>query len=84
MDYVYYASLSAGRTRANPAGVVRRRMTSGVPVDEAFTRNLRWERTWALYEAERLGGDGEFAPITEAEAEAFVQRAIAKLSPPPT
>jgi hypothetical protein len=79
VEYVYYASLAAGRTRANPAGVIRRHIGVGVPVDEAFTRNLTWERTWALYEYETRGGDGEFEVITEAEAEEFVQRVTRKL-----
>lgn len=77
--YIYYASLAAGRTRANPAGIVRRRIIEGIPIDEAFTRNLRWEPTPAL-RIQALGyGDQEFEQITAAEAAAFIQRITAKL-----
>lgn len=76
----YYALLTLGRTRDDPSGVARRRVTADGTVDEVFTRRLRWEPTqyFARY---RLGhNDTDHVEITEQDAEAFVQRVTAKLS----
>lgn len=76
----YYALLAAGRDRANPSGVIRRRHDGDIAVDETFTRNLRWEPT-DYFERERLGrNDDEHVEITETEAEEFVRRVTANLS----
>jgi len=75
----YYALLGVGRTRSNPSGVVRRRSEMHGTVDEAFTRNLRWEPT-EHFERLRVGHDEvEHVEITEAEAEEFVRRITTKL-----
>ncbi len=76
----YYARLAVGRTRENPSGVLRRRRAGERTVDEAFTRNLRWEPT-DYFDRVRLGhNDDEHVEITEAEAQQFVERLTAKLS----
>lgn len=74
---VYYGTIPPGRTRANPAGVVRRSVVDGRPLDEAFTRNLTWERTTALLEHEFGHNDLDYVEISPAEAETFVQRITA-------
>ena len=76
----YYARLTPGRTRENPSGVVRRRRAGDTVVDEAFTRNLRWEQT-DYFDRVRLGhNDDEVVEITEVEAQKFVERVTAKLN----
>lgn len=76
----YYARLTAGRTRENPGGVLRRRREGERTVDEAFTRNLRWEPT-GYFDRVRLGhNDDEHVEITETAAQQFVERLTAKLS----
>ncbi|WP_269859403.1 hypothetical protein [Streptomyces sp. RPT161] len=76
----YYARFSEGFSRSNPSGVVRRRISGGVEHDEAFTRNLRWEPTQylRLYELGHNDED-EHEEITEAEANAFVERVTRKI-----
>ena len=75
----YFGSVPPGRTRDRPGGVFRRTVVDGQPVDEAFTRNLRWEPTSALRERDLGFGDIDFIEITPAEAEAFVLRVTDKL-----
>lgn len=71
----WFGSLPAGRAPGDIAGVVRRTIgENGYPVDEAFTRSLRWERTWALRERDLGHDDMEYVEITEAEGDAFVER----------
>lgn len=78
--FVYYGALTPGRTRDNPAGVVRRKIVEGHPHDEAFSRSLRWQPTTSLRE-EQLGlTDLEHIEISEAEAFAFVERVTARQS----
>ena len=48
-------------------------------VDEAFTRNLRWEPTTALREHEFGHGNTDYVEITRAEADVFVDRITRKL-----
>lgn len=76
----YYARLTAGRTRENPSGIIRRRKDVNGFVDEAFTKNLRWEPT-DYFDRVRLGhNDDDHVAITESEAQRFVDRITAKLS----
>jgi hypothetical protein len=76
----YYARLAAGRSRENPSGVIRRRRDGDAVIDEAFTRNLRWEPT-DYFDRVRLGhNDDEHIEITEDEAQEFMGRITAKLS----
>jgi hypothetical protein len=76
--FVYYGVLTPGRTRANPAGVVRRSLADGHPLDEAFTRSLRWEPTLALRDEELGRSDAQHVEITEAEAMDFVGKITAR------
>jgi hypothetical protein len=68
----YYAKLRPGYPRENPSGIVRRRGAEGAgAVDEAFTRNLRWEPTEYLRRHAVGLDDTESVEIDEAEAVAF-------------
>ena len=77
-DVVYYGVLTPGRSRANPAGIVRRSVVDGHPCDEAFTRSQRWGPTTSLLEEQLGGADFEHVEITESEALAFVDRITAR------
>jgi hypothetical protein len=71
----YYAVVDDLSTRERPAGVFRRTyFQSGGRRDEAFTRNLIWERSPALVSAERGDLQNEFVEITEDEANQIVDR----------
>ena len=71
----YYAVVDDLSSRDQPAGVFRRTYTEdGGKLDEAFTRNLIWERSWLLVSAERGDLVNEFIEITEAEANEIVER----------
>ncbi len=62
-------------SRERPAGVFRRTYTEdGGRRDEAFTRNLIWERSPSLVSAERGDLQNEFIEITEDEANQIVDR----------
>ncbi|MFZ3566228.1 pentapeptide repeat-containing protein [Streptomyces sp. BH097] len=76
----YYAHVGDGFSRADPAGVVRRRRAGNVVRDEAFTRNLRWQATEYLRRYELGHNDDDHVEITEAEADAFVRRITRKLN----
>ena len=78
-EYTYFGNVTPGRTRANPAGVVRRSTVDGRSLDEVFTRDLRWEPTTALLEQRFGHGDGEYVEISAAEATQFVERVTEKL-----
>jgi len=71
----YYAIIDGLSSRDRPAGVFRRIYTDdGGKRDEAFTRNLVWERSWSLVSAERGDLENEFIEITEDEADQIVER----------
>ena len=71
----YYAIIDALSSRERPAGVFRRTYTEdGGKLDEAFTRNLIWERSASLVSAERGDLQNEFIEITEDEADQIVER----------
>jgi hypothetical protein len=71
----YYAIIDGLSSRERPAGVFRRTYTEdGGKRDEAFTRNLVWERSWSLVSAERGDLENEFIEITEEEANQIVER----------
>ena len=71
----YYAVVDDLSSREQPAGVFRRTYTEdGGRRDEAFTRNLIWERSWSLVSAERGDLENEFIEITEDEANQIVER----------
>ena len=71
----YYAIIDSLSSREWPAGVLRRIYTEdGGKRDEAFTRNLMWERSWSLVSTERGDLENEFVEITENEANQIVDR----------
>jgi hypothetical protein len=71
----YYAIIDRLSSRERPAGVLRRTYTEdGGRRDEAFTRNLTWERSWSFVSAERGDPENEFIEIAEDEANQIVDR----------
>jgi hypothetical protein len=70
----YYAVVNALTSRERPAGVFRRTYFESGRRDEAFTRNLIWERSVSLVSAERGDLQNEFIEITEDEANQIVDR----------
>lgn len=77
-EITYYALVSDRHPRERPSGVVRRRrLDDGTKRDEAFTRNLKWERDEYLDRYYILGTtDQDHVEISEAEADEFVRRII--------
>jgi len=70
----YYAIVDQFSSRERPAGVLRRVENDEGEVDEAFSRNLKWEFSPLLYSAERGDLANDFVPIGEDEAERIVAR----------
>jgi hypothetical protein len=70
----YFAFVNELSSKDRPGGVVRRTENDEGEYDEAFTRNLAWERTPLLYSFERGNRDAEFYQITEDEANQIVER----------
>ena len=70
----YYAVVNDYGSRERPSGVIRRTQDDDGEHDDAFTRDLEWERTPLLYSYERGNRDAEFYEITEAEADEIVAR----------
>jgi hypothetical protein len=70
----YYAVLGSGRTKQNPSGLVRRRMSSEGRIDEALQRNLTWAPSSAIVEWEYGDVGDELVVISEAEAQALIER----------
>lgn len=73
----YYGKLRPGYPRSAPSGIVRRRGEGPGVVDEAFTRNLRWEPTEYLRRHALGLDDTENVEITDAEAVDFALGVIA-------
>ena len=72
---IYYAIIDGLSSRERPAGVLRRiYFEAGGKRDEAFSRDLAWERTPMLVSAERGDLENEFIEITEDEANQIVAR----------
>ncbi len=77
----YYAVVNDLSSRERPGGVFRRTYTeTSGRLDEAFTRNLIWERSWLLVSAERGDLANEFIEITEDEANQIVERIRARVT----
>ncbi len=77
----YYAIVNDLSSRERPAGVFRRTyIEDGGRRDEAFTRDLIWERSWlaSLRRARRPAN--EFIEITEDEANQIVERIRARVT----
>jgi hypothetical protein len=71
----YYAVVDDLSSRERPAGVFRRTyFESGGRRDEAFTRNLVWERSASLVSAERGDLQNDFFEITEDEADQLMEQ----------
>jgi hypothetical protein len=71
----YYAIVTHRSSRERPAGVLRRTyLDAGGRRDEAFTRDLAWERSSSFASAERGDLQNEFIEISEEEAERIVAR----------
>jgi hypothetical protein len=67
---IYYAVINELSNRERPAGLFRRTYTeAGGRRDEAFTRDLIWERSASLVSAERGDLQREFVEISEVEAD---------------
>jgi hypothetical protein len=78
---IYYAVVNDLSSRDQPAGVFRRIYTeAGGRRDEAFTRNLVWERSASLLSAERGDLQNDFIEITENEANQLVDRIRARVT----
>jgi hypothetical protein len=71
----YYAVVDGLSSRERPAGVFRRTyFESGGRRDEAFTRNLVWERSASLVSAERGDLQNDYIEITEDEADQLMEQ----------
>ena len=70
----YYAIIDEFSSRDQPGGVLRRVKNDEGQVDEAFSRNLRWEFSSLLYAAERGDTMFDFVPVSEDEASRIVER----------
>ena len=77
----YYAIIDEFSSRDQPGGVLRRVAKDDGHVDEAFSRNLRWEFSSLLYAAERGDTMFDFVPISEQEASRIVERIRQKANP---
>jgi hypothetical protein len=74
-NVTYYAIVNEFSSREKPAGVFRRTyFEAGGRRDEAFSRDLTWERSWLLASAERGDIANDFIEISEAEADQIVAR----------
>jgi hypothetical protein len=74
MKITYYAFVNEYSSNERPGGVVRRTENAEGEHDEAFTRNLAWERTPLLYAYEHGNRDSEFYEISADEANRIVER----------
>jgi hypothetical protein len=71
----YYAIVNEFSSREKPAGVFRRTyFATGGKRDEAFSRDMSWERSWLLVSAERGDTANDFVEISEEEASQIVAR----------
>lgn len=71
----YYAIVNEFSSRERPAGVFRRTyFEAGGKRDEAFSRDMSWERSWLLVSAERGDTANDFVEISEEEASQIVAR----------
>jgi hypothetical protein len=72
---MYYAIVNEFSSREKPAGVFRRTyFEAGGKRDEAFSRDMSWERSWLLVSAERGDTANDFVEISEEEASQIVAR----------
>jgi hypothetical protein len=77
----FYAIVDDLSSRELPAGVLRRvYFESGGRRDEAFSKDLKWERTAMLVSSERGDLQYDFIEITEGEADQIVARIRAEVT----
>ena len=75
----YYAIVNDLSSRERPAGVFRRiYFEVGGKRDEAFTTDLKWERSASLVSAERGDLENDFIEITEDEASQLMEELRAR------
>ena len=77
----YYAIIDKFSSRDRPGGVLRRVINDEGQVDEAFSRDLKWEFSPLLYAAERGDTMFDFVAISEEEAGRIVERIRGLASP---
>ncbi|MGB6574672.1 MAG: hypothetical protein WBF20_23575 [Trebonia sp.] len=77
----YYAIIDEFSSRDRPGGVLRRVINDEGQVDEAFSRDLKWEFSPLLYAAERGDTMFDFVAISEGEAGRIVERIRGLASP---
>jgi hypothetical protein len=70
----YYAIVSFGRTARDPSGIARRRVGDEGRIDEALRRDLTWAPDSAIVEWEYGDVGADLVEISEAEAEALIER----------
>jgi len=71
---IYYAITGVGDRPTEPVGLVRRTFTEDGRLDEALRKNLTWERDTAIIEWEYGNLVGELTEISDAEAQALIER----------
>jgi len=70
----YYAIIDEHGSRERPVAVFRRVRSANGQIDEAFSRNLKWEFSPLLYSAERGDTMYDFTEISADEANQIVER----------
>jgi hypothetical protein len=80
-ETTFYAIVDELSSREHPAGILRRTyFEADGRRDEAFSKDLQWERTSLLVSAERGDLQYEFIEITEDEANRIVERIRAEVA----
>ena len=70
----YYAIVGFGRTPQNPSGLARRVFSADGQIDEALRRDLTWQRDAAIIEWEHGDAGADLVEISEADAQALIER----------
>lgn len=70
----YFAIVGDGETVLEPSGLARRTHTPDGNVDEAFRRDLTWQRDSAIYEWECGDVGADVVEISEEQARRLVER----------
>ena len=70
----YYAIVGFGRTPQNPSGLARRVVSADGQIDEALRRDLTWQRDAAIIEWEHGDAGADLVEISEADAQALIER----------
>jgi hypothetical protein len=71
----YYAIIDYRSSRADPAGIARRRpLAEGGFRDEALHRDLNWQFTPLIVEWKRAESSDDLEEVTEDEAERIIER----------